>query len=100
MDFDYPIRCSEPDCDATAEFKIAARWSDGLTGELKTYGLTCGRHARGWLESSRRKQALCRRAPGETLEEPRLFRLVAEARDRQLQPLTEAEVLALPAAGV
>ena len=33
----YPIYCYRKGCGKPAEFKIAGRWSDGATNELKTY---------------------------------------------------------------
>ena len=33
--------CYAAGCPNRAEFKIAARWSDGITTELKTYYLAC-----------------------------------------------------------
>jgi hypothetical protein len=80
----YPVLCYVPGCGQLAVFKIAARWSDGITQELKTYGLCCPACLAGWYERSRQKQAVCRRAPGETLETPGIFELVRGQRDRQL----------------
>ena len=37
----YRILCTHRDCGQSATFKIAACWSDGVTGELKTYALSC-----------------------------------------------------------
>ena len=37
----YPVLCSCPCCGQPAVYKIAARWSDGVTQELKTYALSC-----------------------------------------------------------
>ena len=37
----YPVLCYAPGCTRPAAFKVAARWSDGVTGELKTYSLAC-----------------------------------------------------------
>jgi hypothetical protein len=37
----YPIYCSGKGCKNQAEYKIAARWSDGVVSELKTYALCC-----------------------------------------------------------
>jgi hypothetical protein len=80
----YPVRCYTRGCEKLAVYKIAARWSDGLTQELKTYALTC---AACLAESFRRsciKQAACRLAPGETLEAPGIYELAHGRRDPEL----------------
>jgi hypothetical protein len=87
----YPIRCYTPGCEQLARYKIAARWSDGVTGELKTYALTCRACLPEWYRQSRQKQANCRLAVGETLESPCIFHLERGYRDRQLLRLEELE---------
>jgi hypothetical protein len=78
-------------------FKIAARWSDGVTQELKTYALTCANCLADLFRQSRSKQANCRLAPGESLEPPGIFELARGTRDVHLrrredleQPVTES----------
>jgi hypothetical protein len=80
----YSIRCTQPGCDREAEYKIAARWSDGLTGELKTYALSCLPCISEAFRQSRLKQAASRLAPNETLEPPGIFALHRGKRDREL----------------
>jgi hypothetical protein len=80
----YPVRCCSPGCEQLAVYKIAARWSDGVTGELKTYALTCAGCLREWFARSRAKQAACRRAPGETLEAPGIYETARGRRDQEL----------------
>lgn len=87
----YPIRCYQPGCPNEAVYKIAARWSDGITSELKTYGLVCESCLARWFRQSVSTQATCRRAPHETLEPPGLYRLQRAARDVQLERLVELE---------
>jgi hypothetical protein len=58
----YPISCYTSDCGRLAQYKIAARWSDGVTQELKTYALTCPECLAAWFRQSRTKQAARRRA--------------------------------------
>src|SRR5438270_6457760 len=77
----YPVLCSRPGCGRPAVYKIAARWSDGLTQELKTYALSCPACLPASFHASRAKQAACRLTPGETLEAPRVFRLERGRRD-------------------
>jgi hypothetical protein len=87
----YVIRCCAKDCSNEAVYKIASRWSDGLTGELKTYSLCCDACLAKQFESSRTKQAACRLAPGETLEPPGIYRITHGQRDRELERLAELE---------
>jgi hypothetical protein len=71
----YPILCHAPGCTRPAAFKIAARWSDGQTRELKTYSLSCGECVSGELRSAEARFATCRLAPGESLTRPEVFEL-------------------------
>jgi hypothetical protein len=87
----YPVLCYTHGCGRPAVFKIAARWSDGVTGELKTYFLCCSECLPECFRRSREKQAACRRAPGETLEPPGIYRLARGQRDQQLRRLTDLE---------
>jgi len=80
----YPLRCYSPGCSELAVYKIAARWSDGVTQELKTYALTCPGCLAEAFRKSHAKQAACRLAPGETLETPGIYELVRGQRDPQL----------------
>ena len=74
-----------------AEYKIAARWSDGVTEELKTYALSCAECLAGWFRHSHEKMAACHLAPGEILEAPGIYRLERGQRDRKLQRLQDLE---------
>jgi hypothetical protein len=87
----YPVLCYTRGCGRLAQYKIAARWSDGVTRELKTYALSCAECLPEWVRQSRRKQATCRLAPGETLEAPGIYHLEHGHRDQQLQRLVELE---------
>jgi hypothetical protein len=89
----YPVLCYRPGCGRPAAYKIAARWSDGVTQELKTYALTCPDCLTDWLRHGRARQAACRLAPGETLEPPGVYELARGRRDRGLvrRPDLEAQ---------
>src|SRR5438552_3653891 len=80
----YPIHCYSSGCEKLAVYKIAARWSDGVTQELKTYAITCADCVADWFRRSRAKQAACRLAPGETLEPPGIFTLERGRRDAEI----------------
>ena len=92
----YPLSCYTPGCDRPAVYKIAARWSDGVTHELKTYGLCCDGCLAEWLRRGRERQVACRLAPGETLEAPGVYELVRGERDQRLARRADLET---PAAG-
>jgi len=91
MPFTYPLICQQRDCGRPATHKIAARWSDGATGELKTYALCCEACLLESYRRSRATQAACRLAAGETLEPPGIYLLAHGQRDCQLQRLPELE---------
>jgi hypothetical protein len=86
----YEVLCTGG-CGRPAVYKVAARWSDGVTQELKTYALACADCLSGLFPAARRKQGQCRRAPGETLEPPGVFRLQRGHRDQVLERLMELE---------
>ena len=71
----YTILCTQQNCARPAVYKIAARWSDGITQELKTYALSCPDCLPELFGQSRVKQSACRLAPGETLEAPGIYAL-------------------------
>jgi hypothetical protein len=90
----YPVLCYAAGCRAPAAFKIAARWSDGTTAELKTYALCCAACLPGQFARTVAKQAACRLAPGEVLDPPGVYELLRGERDRKLarRPDLEAEL--------
>ena len=90
----YPILCYTKGCGKPAVYKIAARWSDGITAELKTYALSCSDCLATWFRGSRAKHAVCRRAKGEILDPPGIYDLEPGKRDRILhrQPELEAKL--------
>jgi hypothetical protein len=87
----YPLLCYQPHCGRPAVYKIAARWSDGVTQELKTYALCCAECLLDCFARSCAKQAACRKAANEILEVPGIYLLHRGQRDRQLQRLSELE---------
>src|SRR2546429_3529955 len=87
----YPVLCYTPGCVQKAAYKIAARWSDGVTGELKTYALSCATCLPAWFRGSRAKQAACRLAPCEVLEPPGVYHLERGQHDQQLRRAEDVE---------
>ena len=87
----YPIYCYGDNCHRPAVYKIAARWSDGVTQELKTYALSCEECLAESFRTSREKQAACRLAPRETLESPGIYHIERGQRDRLLHRLADLE---------
>ena len=80
----YPVLCCGTRCDHPAGFKIASRWSDGSTHELKTYALCCAACLPDQFTAAKRRHAACRVAHHETLEPPGVYEMDRGARDRQL----------------
>ncbi len=87
----YPVRCYRPGCGRLAVYKIAARWSDGVTQELKTYALSCADCLTEQYRAACRKQAACRLASGESLDVPAVFELVRGQRDQELRRRADLE---------
>ncbi|MFO0844745.1 MAG: hypothetical protein U0797_20505 [Gemmataceae bacterium] len=87
----YVVVCTRHGCGRPARYKIAARWSDGVTQELKTYALPCEECLTRLFADSRLKQAACRLAPGETLDPPGLYELSRGRRDVQLARRADLE---------
>ena len=87
----YPVRCYAPGCSQPAAFKIAARWSDGLTDELKTYSLACPDCVASLFADAVSRRAACRLALGETLDEPGVYEMVRGDRDRALKRRADLE---------
>jgi hypothetical protein len=87
----YVVVCTRRGCGQPARYKIAARWSDGITQELKTYALACEACLAEEFARGQSKQAACRRALGETLEAPGVYELTRGQRDAQLPRRADLE---------
>ncbi len=87
----YPVLCTTPGCSAPAAYKVAARWSDGLTAELKTYELACSACVGRLYVAAVEKRVACRLAPGETLDEPGVYELHRGERDKTLKRRPDLE---------
>src|SRR5215207_3950931 len=88
----YPVMCYAPGCAHEAAFKIAARWTDGITGELKTYSLSCADCLPALYQSALAKHAACRLAPDETLAVPAVYEVCRGSRDKELLRRADLEV--------
>ena len=80
----YSVLCYAVKCQNLAAFKVAARWSDGITDELKTYFLACPTCLPKIYASAVLKRSACRLAPGETLDAPGIYELHRGERDKSL----------------
>ena len=87
----YQVFCYTKGCKNPAQYKIAARWSDGVVSELKHYGLCCEDCLAKWFLRGRESQKTCQLIPGETLDAPGIFLLQRGQRDQVLQRLPELE---------
>ena len=87
----YPVLCYAVGCRAPARFKVAARWSDGPTAELKTYALSCAECLAKQFARALVQRAACRLAPGEALEVPGIYELARGERDRTLKRRLDLE---------
>jgi hypothetical protein len=85
------VRCSMPDCQEPACYKVAAAWRDGRFAELKTYGHACADHLRPVFRSAEDRRATYRPAPGETVHEIGIYRYESGWRDSQLERLRDLE---------
>jgi hypothetical protein len=85
MSFETVVRCSEPDCDEPAKYKIAAPWSDGRFWELKTYGFACADHLRDVLRSAEMRWLEYEPVRGEAVHEIGVYRYETGKSDRQLE---------------
>ena len=71
----YPVLCSTPGCGRPAEFKIASRWSDGVTHELKPYFLSCAGCLPTLYPAAVVKRSACHLSAGEQSEPPGIFEM-------------------------
>jgi hypothetical protein len=85
------VICYAKGCAREATFKIAARWSDGVTSELKTYFLACSDCVADLYQLACAKKAACRLAAGESLSDPQVFEIARGQRDRELNRRADLE---------
>jgi hypothetical protein len=88
--FRYIPCCTAAGCTEPAIYKIAATWSDGVSRELKNYGLACKLHGRSQLERARRRHLDLELAEGESVGPVELYLLEAGRRDAELSRVSDA----------
>ena len=87
----YQVYCYTKECKHPARYKIAARWSDGVVSELKTYGLCCEECLPKWFRRGKASYERLRLLPGEVLEAPGIYTLQRGERDRTLERRADLE---------
>lgn len=91
MAFEYPVHCTSPKCNQLAEYKLASRWSDGMTEELKTYGLACSTCLPEMFRQTVQRFGKITVMAEETLDPPGIFLLVKGSHDRTLARQSDLE---------
>lgn len=69
----YQVVCQS--CCAPAVYKIASRWTDDHTSELKTYALSCAECVEKNMVDALRRRNECRTDPGERIDLPEVYQL-------------------------
>jgi hypothetical protein len=85
--YSHDVNCTHPYCSDLANYKVAARWSDGRIAELKTYGFACSDHLGEVFQEAENRRVDYTLCPGEVIEEMAIYRFEPGTRDRQLQRL-------------
>jgi hypothetical protein len=85
------VRCSLRNCSEPAAYKVAAPWSDCTFSELKSYGHACLHHLGQVFRAAEDRRATYPPAPGESVDEIRIYRYESGLRDKQLHRLPELE---------
>lgn len=91
--FSYTVHCTSPGCTHVAEYKVAARWSDGITSELKTYALVCLDCLPAQYRKAIDKRIACRLTESETLDEVAVFDLKSGHGGKPLSVAKNSECL-------
>jgi len=89
IDFHYRPTCSTIGCQRDAIYKVAASWSDGLSWELKNYGLACEDHRISQLARGKLHRDGLVLANGEVVGQVGLYVLETDARDATLSRLPD-----------
>ncbi len=89
ISFHYQPICSAPGCQEAAVYKVAAPWSNGLSHELKNYGLACADHRESQLLIAQQHRELLKVAEEETVGSVQLYQLVPGRRDVELSKVPD-----------
>ena len=89
MVFQYEPTCSAQGCESLALYKVAAPWSDGISHELKNYGLACEAHRTSLLARAQLHQKNLALTEGETVGAVGVYSLRTSALDSSLQRLPD-----------
>ncbi len=87
--FQYAPTCSAPACERPAGFKVAAPWSNGMSHELKNYGLACEDHRNSLLARAQLHQRNVALADGESVGSVGLYSLKTGCLDSALARLPD-----------
>ena len=90
--FQYTPICSASECGGEAVYKIAAEWSNGISRELKNYGLACESHRDSQLARGQIHSEGLRLAEGETVGPVGVYRLHPGILDPRLDRLPDHNV--------
>ena len=89
---DVTVYCSAPGFEQTpAIYKIAAEWLAGGTRELKTFGFANDKCLETVFHEAAARAAKIAAEPGEEIGPIGVYRLLPNARDRDLERLRELE---------
>lgn len=69
----YQVFCQR--CGLPARLKVASRWTDGHTSELKTYALVCHACVEPALAEARTRREACHTDHNESIAPPEIFDL-------------------------
>ena len=81
------VRCTHPGCSSTAQYKIAAMWSDGRFRDLKTYGHSGIDHLGDLFHEAEERWENTTRVALEILDEVGIYRFRPGLRDAFLERL-------------
>lgn len=73
----YQVRCQR--CGLPARLKVASRWTDGHTSELKTYALVCEACVEPALADARKRREACVTDHNETIDPPEIIEIPGRA---------------------
>jgi hypothetical protein len=85
MSTDRVVRCSWPECQEPAIYKVAALWRDTRFSELKTYGFACADHIEESFRDAEARWLAYEPDPAECLEEVGIYYFEPGGKNRHLE---------------